>query len=302
MHIEKVDLNLIAPLVALLEEKHVSRAARRANLSQPAMSRALQRLRATFDDELLVRTPEGYILTPRAERVRSQLTSIVPRLNALFAGDAFDPSQNAQVFQLAGTDYAVGVIGSRLSRRIFAESPRATVRFHPWHDGVDGQIERGELDLVFLGGEPPEHLRSQQLFSDSFVCLLDSEHELADTDALTLEDYLRCRHLVIATTQGHQPAVDRILRDLGRPRRTALTIPFHALAPATLAGTKLVATLPARLVDESLDTTSICVLKAPGEIPDMTYAMAWHPRLDDDPGHRWLRAHVRAACAEPRSP
>jgi DNA-binding transcriptional LysR family regulator len=295
MHIENVDLNLLPPLIALLDEKQVSRAAQRVGLSQPAMSRALQRLRRALDDELLVRTADGYRLTPRAERIRAQLAAIVPRLNSLFAGDDFDPRETAQTFQLAGTDYAVNVFGPRLFQRIFSQSPHSTVRFHPWHDGVFAEIDRGDLDLVFFGAKAPAHLSSEQLFTDTFVCLLAPEHPLAQHPALDLKQYLQCQHLIIDTEKGEQPAVDRVLKRLGTPRTAALTVPFHALAPATLTGTRLVATMPSRLVTGLVDDSQVRVLQAPPEIDTMSYYMAWHPRLDGDRGHSWLRDNVRAS-------
>ena len=295
VHLENVDLNLIPPLIALLDEKQVSRAAERVGLSQPAMSRALQRLRRALNDELLVRTADGYLLTPRAERISAQLAAIVPRLNSLFADDDFDPRETAQTFQLAGTDYAVNVFGARLFQRIFSQSPHSTVRFHPWHDGVFTQIDRGDLDLVFFGAKAPAHLSSEQLFTDTFVCLLAPEHPLAQRPSLDLDQYLQCQHLVIDIGNGEQAAVDRGLRRLGTPRKAALTVPFHALAPAALVGTQLVATMPSRLVTGLVDESRVRVLQAPREIDTMSYRMAWHPRLDGDRGHSWLRANVRAS-------
>src|ERR1700758_4357004 len=115
-HIDRVDLNLLPPLMALLEERHVSRAADR-----PAMSRALQRLRRHFGDELLVRGPDGYALTPRAERIRAQLATVVTELNHLFATETFDPATAAQSFRLAVSDYTVSALGPALVRHILAE-------------------------------------------------------------------------------------------------------------------------------------------------------------------------------------
>src|ERR1700754_4511542 len=106
-HIDRVDLNLLPPLVALLEEQHVSRAADRLALRPPAMSRSLQRLRRHFGDELLVRGPEGYALTRRAERIRSQLATVVKELDQLFATETFDPATSPQSFRLAASDYTV---------------------------------------------------------------------------------------------------------------------------------------------------------------------------------------------------
>lgn len=297
MHIENVDLNLLPPLIALLDEKQVSRAAQRVGLSQPAMSRALQRLRRALNDELLVRTADGYRLTPRAERIRTQLAAIVPRLNNLFADDEFDPRESAQTFQLAGTDYAVNVFGSRLFQRIFSQSPHSTVRFHPWYGGVFADLDRGDLDLVFFGVRAPAHLSCEQLFTDRFVCLVAPEHPLAQRGALSLDEYLQCQHLVIDTENGRQPAVDQVLAKLGTPRRAALTVPFHALAPAALAGTPLMVTMPSRLVAGLLPESGVCVLEAPREIDTMRYYMAWHPRLDGDRGHSWLRENVRLSYA-----
>ena len=134
--IESVDLNLLAPLHVLLEERHVSRAADRLRMSQPAMSRALQRLRATLGDELLVRGPGGYQLTPRAERIREQLARTLPGLESVFSSESFDPRTAAQAFRLAGTDYTVSVLSSALLRRVFEASPGCTLRFEAWHPAV----------------------------------------------------------------------------------------------------------------------------------------------------------------------
>ena len=116
-HIGRVDLNLLPALIALLEERHVSRAALRAGMSQPAMSRALQRLRRTLDDDLLVRTAEGYQITPRGERILDRLASAIPQLEDVFAGADFDPSTTAQVIRLAASDYAQAVLAPGLTRK-----------------------------------------------------------------------------------------------------------------------------------------------------------------------------------------
>lgn len=293
---ENVDLNLLPPLIALLDEKQVSRAAQRIGLSQPAMSRALQRLRRALNDELLVRAADGYWLTPRAERIRAQLATIVPRLNTLFADDDFDPRENSQAFQLAGTDYAVTVFASPLFQRIHEQSPHSTVRFRPWHDGVFTDIDRGDLDLVFFGARAPAHLSTELLFTDRFVCLVAPQHPLAQHEAIRLEQYLECQHLVIDTERGQQPAIDRVLGRLGTPRRPALTVPFHALAHSALPGTQLMVTIPTRLLATHADGNGLCKLQAPPEIDTLRYYMAWHPRLDRDPVHSWLRDKVRACC------
>lgn len=124
-HIGRVDLNLVPPLVALLEEQHVSRAAERVGLSQPAMSRALQRLRRLLDDPLLIRDSTGYRLTARAETLRAQLSSLLPQLETVFAPGRFDPHTSAQPVHVAATDYGVQTFGPAICRELVRQSAAA---------------------------------------------------------------------------------------------------------------------------------------------------------------------------------
>jgi DNA-binding transcriptional LysR family regulator len=299
-HLENVDLNLLPALFALLEERHISRAADRIGLSQSAMSRALQRLRRVLGDDLLVRAAGGYRLTPRAERVRDQLATLVPQLDELFAGSAFDPATLRRTLRISGSDYATAVVGPALVRRVAEQAPGSTVRFVAWHPAVFDELALGDVDLAFFGAEPPPPLRTEELFTDRFVCVVARDHPLAGRPALTLDDYLACRHVVIDVTAGRQPAIDRILAGRGTPRRIASILPFHAVAPLTLPGTALMVTLPASLLPSLAGRDRITVLGAPPEIETLSYRMTWHPRVDSDPGHRWLRDVVRTAATAAR--
>lgn len=301
-HIERVDLNLLAPLAALLEERHVSHAAELVGMSQPAMSRALQRLRDTLGDELLVRTPRGYRLTPRAERVQRQLRAILPRLEGLFAPEEFDPAQAAEVFRVAGTDYNQ-VLAPHVFQRLFRESPRSVLHFHTWHDAVYEDLDRGVVDLVFQArSRPSTALHTEHLFDDRFMCVLSADHPLAELAEISLQDYLDATHVIVETAGERQTAIERRLDALGARRRAGLTVPYHSLAALSIPGTRLIATLPERLLAEQHPAPGISILPAPAEIRPMHYQMAWHPRLDGDLGQRWLRDVIRAAAAELPSP
>jgi len=292
-----VDLNLLGPLAALLEERHVSRAAERMTMSQPAMSRALQKLRDALGDELLVRGPSGYQLTPRGERVQRQLSGILPRLEGLLADEPFDPRSGSPTFRLAGTDYVVSIVGPPLLERVFGESPQSTVRFGAWNHAVFDDLARGALDLVLSGAAPPPPLRFEPLFEDRYVCALSAEHPSAGKAALSLDEYLECAHAVVDIADGRQGAVDQRLDALGRPRRASVTVPYHAAAAAAARETQLVATLPRRLADDLVGDPSLVLVDAPPEIPAVTLFMDWHPRLDDDPAQRWLRDLIRTTMA-----
>ncbi len=297
-HIGRVDLNLLPALIALLEERHVSRAALRVGMSQPAMSRALQRLRRTLDDDLLVRTADGYQITPRGERILDRLASAIPQLEDVFAGEDFDPSTTAQVIRLAGSDYAQAVLAPGLTRKIAASSPGSTLRFLAWHRDVLTEVDRGAVDLAFLGAQAPDSLRSRRIFTDRFVCLVSAEHPLAGRRSIDMAEYLGCRHLIIDLVDGRQPAIDRVLAAHGTPRRAGLTLPVHATGPLALAGTDLILTMPSRLVGIYADTSAIRILEAPPEIDTMSYYLTWHPRLDFDPVHRWLRETIHQVATE----
>ena len=297
VNIEGVDLNLLGPLAALLDERHVSRAAERQHMSQPAMSRALRELRAVFDDELLVRSAGAYQLTPRAERLQRELAETLPRLKSLFSFEPFDPRDAGHTFRLASTDFLLSVIAPPLLRQALAQSPGSTFRFDGWSDTVYLDAERGALDIVFTFGAAPPPLRSEPLFEDSFSCLLSSEHPLATAAEPTLDAYLDCDHVIINIADARQGAVDIRLAALGRPRRANVTVPYNALAAAVVQETNLIATLPNRLLDALTIPAPLSVIPAPAEIGPISFSMAWHPRLDNDPAQQWLRERIRSATS-----
>lgn len=296
-NLRRVDLNLLVALAVLLEERHVSRAADRIGLSQPATSRALQRLRHTLGDELLVRTRTGYQLTPRAERIQRELAAVLPRLELVFGGERFDPATATDRFSVLGTDYMTAVLGPGVFRRVFRAAPGMSLTLRPWHDGVLDEVTHGLADLAFAGVAAPPGLHSELLFEDRFVCLMATDHPLADRKSLTLNDFLTVRHLVVDVLRGEQSAVDRRLAELGERRTAALSVPYHSAAALAVPGTPLVATLPARLLTGPLDP-AVRVVAAPPEVEPLPFLMIWHARLDDDPAQSWLRDTFRVVAAE----
>lgn len=293
-----VDLNLLVPLLVLLEERHVSRAAVRADMSQPAMSRTLSRLRETFGDELLVRVAGSYQLTPRAEYLQQRLLELLPQLQGLIREAPFDAARTERTFRLAGTDYAAVLFGPVLFRTVLQRSPRSNLVFAPWHDDVFDDVARGRLDLVFYGVAAPDGMSSRHLFDEKFVCVVSVDHPLAGRDRLTLEEYLGCSHVVVDINGGRQAVVDQSLSALGVHRSVSLCMPYHAAALCAVPGTRLVATLPQHLAATLVaHEPSLTWVAPPEQIESMAYLMAWHPRMEGDPAHQWLRGTVVAAAA-----
>jgi DNA-binding transcriptional LysR family regulator len=297
MNNEQIDLNLLRPLSALLQERHVSRAAERANLSQPAMSHALARLRRAFGDELLVRSAQGYQLTPRAERLGRELAAVLPQLDMLLLDQPFDPSAAAQTFRMTGTDTIATIFGPALFRKISALSPGSRLELLPWHDRATDDLGRGLTDLVFRTVAPPAALRSEHLLHERFACVVPADHPLAGRDRLSLEDYLRCRHVAVDLSDGQQPSIDHRLQAMAQRRSISLQVPSHAAALSALPGTELIATVPAPLAAIFADYHQLRVIGAPPQIEPIDWVMIWHPRTEDDPAHRWLREKVREIAA-----
>jgi DNA-binding transcriptional LysR family regulator len=293
----QIDLNLLRPLSALLQERHVSRAAERVKLSQPAMSNALARLRRAFGDELLVRGAHGYQLTPRAERLRQELAAVLPRLDMLLSDQPFDPAAAACTFRMTGTDTIATIFGPTLFRAISALSPDSRLELLPWHDRATDDLGRGLTDLVFRAVAPPAALRSEHLLHGRFVCVVSADHPLADRDRLSLEEYLRYRHVAVNLSDGQQPSIDQRLQAMTQQRSVSLGVPYHAVALSALPGTELIATLPAPHAATSAEDHRLRVIAAPPQIEPIDWVMIWHPRTEDDPAHLWLRERVREVAA-----
>jgi DNA-binding transcriptional LysR family regulator len=141
--LRQADLNLLIVFAVLAEERHVSRAAERLLLSQPAVSRALQRLRDMFHDDLLIRAASGYELTPQGQRLLGELEVMLPKLDRLLSGSSFDPATEQATFRIAATDYAAAVLAPLLCRNVLASAKKVRIDFLPWHPGVYHQLAHG---------------------------------------------------------------------------------------------------------------------------------------------------------------
>lgn len=296
MHVAQLrqaDLNLLVVFTVLAEERNVSRAAKRLSLSQPGLTRALQRLRHMFGDDLIVRVSGNYEPTPKGQQLLQELEEMLPRLDRLLAGAAFDPSCEEVRFRLAGTDYAAHVLGPALCRKFLAAGSKVSFDLSPVDESVFDAMERGRIDLLLYaddGRVPPNYPR-EAIFEDDLVCVV--ARDAYGSRRLTLEQYLRAPHVGVAIAGGAQTIPEKLLREAGRERRCTFRVPYFAMAVRSVAGTSLVATVPRRLaIDEARDRP-LKILEAPKMFGSFEYLMAWHPRMNSDAAHGWLRAVVR---------
>jgi len=291
--LRQADLNLLVVFAVFAEERNVSRTAERLLLSQPAVSRALQRLRDTFHDDLFVRTINGYELTPQGVRLLQELEVMLPKLDRLLSGPNFDPSEEQATFRIAATDSAASILAPIICRDILPRASKTRFDFVQWHKGLFDELTHGSVDLVFSASlvEVPAPLQSQTIYDEEFVCVVDANSPYKKT--LTITQYLKAEHVVVSIQSGIQVAPDKYLSAQGYKRHIALQVPYHEAATRCVAGTKLIATVPRRFVEGMVQTADIKVLKAPPEIGGFRYVMIWHPRLNTDAAHAWLRTTMR---------
>lgn len=292
MHFPQVDLNLLHILQALLEERHVTRAGNRCFLSQSAMSRAFERLREMFKDDLLIRTGRTYQRTVRGERLLRDLENLLPRIAAMIRGEAFETEKSREKIRLALTDYASMVLLPALARRMRTYAPNMTLEVVGWHDRVYDDIESGRIDVALTPIPVPASLEGEVLFEEDFVCVLGSQRK-RPASRLTLKQYLDAPHAIVNVLAGQQTLVDRPLAELGLRRRVALIVPFFVPATLAILDTDLILTIPRRLAQSFQTMRELSIVKPPAAIRSFPYLMVWHPRLTGDLAQAWFREQVR---------
>ncbi|PSJ60452.1 LysR family transcriptional regulator [Pseudaminobacter soli (ex Li et al. 2025)] len=292
-----IDLNLLVVLDALLAERHVSRAAVRLNMSQPAVSHALGRLRELLGDPLLVRRGGGLVPTTRALELARPLADALTQVRAVLGPVHFDPASQTHAFRLAMSDYGAGLVLPRLVRKLRREAPGIDlIVTQSSRDAMTAQVSDGDIDLA-LGVFPmlPTRLQSQVLFEERFVCLLDRS-TLATEDGLSFDAYMARPHALVAVRGEADTEIDDRVTALGGRRRVALILPHWKVAPGLIAGTDLVLTVARRSLESVAPDERLTIVDAPFAIPSFSFVQIWHERREADPGHRWLREAVAEAA------
>jgi DNA-binding transcriptional LysR family regulator len=300
VHLRNVDLNLLHALYALLEERHVSHAAKRSFLSQPAMSRALDRLRETFGDPLLVRTGRVYERTPRGERVLRELESVMGRLGAMVQGEEFCPAHSQENLRVAMTDHGSMVLMPLLMEGLRRAAPNMRVHQSVWNDHVYDELIAGRLDLALSAENSPPELETELLYKEEFVCLV-ARNRRTGIKRFTLKQYLQLPHVTVETWSGQQAPVDRPLAELGLRRNSVLRCPYFVPTIFTIARTDLVLTVPLRLGKLATATAPVRMVWPPREVKPFSYFMTWHPRVTSEAAHAWFRDQLRTVARKIRS-
>ena len=292
-HLRQADLNLLVVFTAVAEERNITRAASRLLLSQPAVTRALQRLRDTFHDDLLIRTSTGYEPTPTGQRLLQDLATMLPRLDRLMAGGDFDPVTEDASFRIAATDHAAYLLVPPLCTSVLPRRTKVEFNFVPLHAGQYEALEKGRLDLVLNADydAATAHLSKEFIFEVDFVCVVSRKSKFAR--AITLKQYLAAEHVGVDIVGGVQTHPDRHLAAIGEKRHCRLVVAQHTVAMRVAAVTEMIATVPRRMAVLEASNKATKILEAPAALGSFKYAMIWHPRMQTDAAHLWLRSMIR---------
>lgn len=292
------DLNLLVTLDVLLAEGSVARAAQRLRLSPSAMSRALARLRDTTGDPLLVRAGRDLVPTPRALELRAQVQQLVQDGEAVLRpAETLNLKGLVRTFTLRTSDGFVENFGPDLIARVGKEAPGVRLFFVPKITKDSTPLRDGTVDLetgVVSRMTGPE-VRTQALFRDRFVGVVRKGHALA-RGRITPPRYVAGRHILVSRRGLDKGPIDEGLEALGLEREIVTIVGGFSAALALARATDLIATVPERHTGKQ--RAGMHSFPLPALTPEITISLLWHPRLDADPAHRWLRGCVRDACAE----
>ncbi|GAB2491228.1 LysR family transcriptional regulator [Comamonas humi] len=291
MRFDKLDLNLLVVLDALLTTRSVTRTAERVFLSQPATSLSLKRLREYFKDELLQPIGKSFVLTPLAAELAKPVHDVLLQVQAISrAQPTFDPARSQRRFVIDSSDYVISVLLSEMVRRAASAAPGMEFDLRARSPQSRELLQSGEIELLItpqfalVPGQP-----SELLFEDTFSCLVSPEY-FGTKKKLTTEQYFEASHIGVEWGGGQRLTYDQQLISVGkRARKQDVIAPSFTLVPHLLVGTPRIATLPTRLAQQIAARFALRVVQCPVDIPPFAEHMQWHKYQERDPAIAWLR-------------
>jgi len=300
MRFNRLDLNLLVALDALLTECSISRAAERVHVSQSSMSHMLARLREHFGDELLVQVGRKMTMTPRAEALQEPIRDVLVRINTTIDVDpVFDCTTSERQFSLRVSDFSMRILMPPALALAQAQHSKARFRFmlqleHPFR-----ALERGEVDLLII----PEAYRSaehpsESLFTESFVGMVWSGSQHAGRE-MTMDRFIAAQHIVAEPGSAGSPSYEEwFLKRYGISRNVQVGCPIFTAIPALLVGTEMVAIVHARVAREALQHLPLKTVPLPVDVPPLVQHVQWHKHRSHDPGIAWVRRLLHDAARQ----
>ena len=293
------DLNLLISLFALLEERHISRAAERVGMSQPGMSRALNRLRKEFRDPLLVKGANGFELTPRAAALYGPLSQILSDIMGMYSPPSFDPSAASGEFCISALDYEFIVLLPLITERLRVLAPGISIKAVPFVNEDFDALMRGDVHLVLSAHEDvPETLFRQPLFTEHNVCMVNPLFQEATKD-LSLDKFSELEHVWVYLRSPDPGKIDKTLSDIGLNRNIVNIAPTFFLSAFTVASsTNLITVLPGRVEKRLRNNMPITKIDAPIAFEEFKIYQIWHERHHNDEMHKFIRKLLVDICQD----
>ena len=287
---DHLNLNLLKALQVLLQTRNVTRAADQLHLTQSAMSRQLGQLREYFDDPLLIRDGNEYLLSTRAKQLLPRVQDILGQIGELKQTPAFDPAACQRRFSFACSDYVAQFIFPDILQQLALQAPQIDIAYRMWQPDWLNKVGQLALDLVStVSLDSAESLCSLHMGQDSPVCLLAEDHPLARQNGFELDDMLAHPFLQLSSGGDKDSFFDRLLTRQGKQRRVRYEVPFFAAAFPALAGSDMLLITPAHIARNAAALYPLTFCELPVAAPAFNYYLYWHELHDADPAHRWLR-------------
>ena len=290
------DLNLLRVLVALHRTRSVSKAAAALDLSQPATSLSLGRLRKVFDDPLFVRTHTGMLPTPRCTELADAAAKALADFTAHAQNEpVFDPATSRRDFVVATPDVGELQLLPPLMTYLAREAPHCNLQSVPFATAdIEAALEEGRCDLalgLFPNLERPE-LYTQQILTQTIACLVRADHPTVRSSTISMECFLALSHAVVHPVGRSQELFEALLKANGHTRRVQLTTSHFLSVPSIIAVTDMIVTVPRSIADYFMRLENLRIVEPPINIKPLPIRQFWHPRFHADPALQWLRKSV----------
>ena len=295
MNIKNFDLNLLVVFKTLYEERNVTKESKKIGITQPAMSNALNRLRYLIKDELFIRGPKGMRPTPRANELASPIQTALNDLELSLSSINFDPKTTKKLYKISISDDVAPLILPNLINFLEKESPNSSLRIRSEQgseaikllDSNDIDFAIGRFEMVSTRFE------SVDLYTEKYVCMMNSDHPLAEDEKLSIEQYLSSKHLRVAPAGTPVAPIDRSLSQLNLEREIFARIDLVTMAPLILKNSDLILTLPSKTAQRMAKNYNFSIAELPIGLEQRQTKLLWHRELTNHPAYDWIKNQIR---------
>lgn len=293
------ELNLLVIFDAIMTEVSITRAGKQLNMTQPAVSNAVARMRHIWKDDLFIKDGRTIAPTAYAERLWEGVRPALEQIRSVLEPTAFDPTSSERAFQAAAVDSVAGLIWPQLRQIIEDEAPRISIHTFPYTlSNGERTLDSGKVDVLIAAANlMPPLITSQHLYDAKYLCVMRADHPLAKR-RLTTRNYANAEHLLVAPSGNPQGYGDQALTELGLTRRIGLSVNGFSSVPDILKHSNLICTLPSIFVERGLLEGSLVAKLPPVKIPSTRICIFWHKRSEKDGGIAWLRNKIETVLKD----